>query len=86
MAASTPMRHRRFWVACADWCEAVGVLVVQHVRSEGAYAIGEALVAAGLRLRVCRVWAGDPRPESLAGLIDRERGFGGFHEELLDLG
>lgn len=150
----------------------MGVLVVQHVREEGPYAIGEALVAAGLRLRVCRVWAGDPLPESLpevfaagrrafeadpditgaalhaevarlaatrgwelggwhaghpvgefphekidgadieshiapgnatrlrrpdrAGrdchwileihLIDRERGFGGFHEELLDLG
>ncbi|MER7197132.1 gamma-glutamyl-gamma-aminobutyrate hydrolase family protein, partial [Streptomyces sp. NPDC000188] len=36
------------------------------MREEGPYAIGEALVAAGLRLRVCRVWAGDPLPESLA--------------------
>ncbi|WP_330279575.1 methyltransferase domain-containing protein [Streptomyces sp. NBC_00056] len=46
----------------------MGVLVVQHVRAEGPHAIGEALVAAGLRLRVCRVWAGDPLPESLAGV------------------
>ncbi|MEU5054530.1 MULTISPECIES: type 1 glutamine amidotransferase [unclassified Streptomyces] len=42
--------------------------MVQHVRAEGPYALGEALVAAGLRLRVCRVWAGDPLPESLAGV------------------
>ncbi|MFE3737868.1 methyltransferase domain-containing protein [Streptomyces sp. NPDC059134] len=47
---------------------AVGVLVVQHVRGEGPYAIGEALAAAGLPMRLCRVWAGDPLPESLAGV------------------
>ncbi|MEE1799757.1 methyltransferase domain-containing protein [Streptomyces sp. JV176] len=47
---------------------AVGVLVVQHARGEGPYAIGEALAAAGLPVRLCRVWAGDPLPESLAGV------------------
>ncbi|MFB7756649.1 hypothetical protein ACFC18_44805 [Streptomyces sp. NPDC056121] len=50
----------------ADRGEAVGVPVVQHVRAEGSHATGEALVTAGLR--VCRVWAGDPLPESLAGV------------------
>ncbi|MEV7089383.1 methyltransferase domain-containing protein [Streptomyces sp. NPDC093085] len=46
----------------------MGVLVVQHVRDEGPYAIGEALAAAGLPVQVCRVWAGDPVPEGLAGV------------------
>lgn len=30
--------------------------------------LGEALAAAGLRMRLCRVWAGDPVPESLTGV------------------
>ena len=46
----------------------MGVLVVQHVRGEGPYAIGAALEAAGLRMRLCRVWAGDPLPEDLTGV------------------
>ncbi|MFE4550091.1 methyltransferase domain-containing protein [Streptomyces sp. NPDC056785] len=46
----------------------MGVLVVQHVREEGPYAVGEALAAAGLRMHPCRVWAGDPLPENLAGV------------------
>ncbi|WP_246144549.1 type 1 glutamine amidotransferase [Actinacidiphila oryziradicis] len=35
---------------------------------EGPYAIGTALEAAGLGMRVCRVWAGDPVPEDLTGV------------------
>ncbi|MFE2939241.1 methyltransferase domain-containing protein [Streptomyces sp. NPDC059255] len=46
----------------------MAVLVVQHGREEGPYAIGEALAAAGLRVRLCRVAAGDPLPGSLAGV------------------
>ncbi|GGJ92111.1 hypothetical protein GCM10011583_24450 [Streptomyces camponoticapitis] len=46
----------------------MAVLVVQHVPGEGPYAIGAALDAAGLRTRLCRVWAGDPLPESLVGV------------------
>ncbi|RAJ66856.1 GMP synthase-like glutamine amidotransferase [Streptomyces sp. Amel2xB2] len=45
----------------------MGVLVVQHARDEGPYVLGEALAAAGLRMRLCRVWAGDPVPENLSG-------------------
>ncbi|MFC9618872.1 methyltransferase domain-containing protein [Streptomyces sp. NPDC056930] len=48
--------------------EQTGVLVVQHMPHEGPYAIGTALEAAGLLVRVCRTWAGDPVPESSAGL------------------
>ncbi|MCA1222774.1 type 1 glutamine amidotransferase [Streptomyces sp. 8L] len=44
------------------------VLVVQHVPGEETYAIGEALRARGLRLRVCRMWEGDPLPSGLAGV------------------
>lgn len=46
----------------------MGVLVVQLVREEGPYGVGEVLAAAGLRTRPCRVWAGDPLPEDLAGV------------------
>ncbi|MFE5092504.1 hypothetical protein ACFRCI_19550 [Streptomyces sp. NPDC056638] len=42
--------------------EQTGVLVVQHMPH------GTALEAAGLLVRVCRAWAGDPVPESSAGL------------------
>ena len=45
-----------------------GVLVVEHVPREGPYAIGTALEAAGLPVRVCRTWAGDQVPQSPAGL------------------
>lgn len=45
----------------------MAVLVVQHVAEEGPYEIGTSLGAAGLALRVCRVWAGDPLPEDLNG-------------------
>lgn len=51
-----------------SWAEPTGVLVVQHMPHEGPYAIGAALEAAGLAVRVCRTWAGDPVPESPAGL------------------
>lgn len=46
----------------------MAVLVVEHVPGEGPYAIGPALDAAGLRTRLCRVWAGDVLPESLVGI------------------
>ncbi|MFE7029035.1 methyltransferase domain-containing protein [Streptomyces sp. NPDC057621] len=51
-----------------SWIEPTGVLVVQHLPHEGPYALGTALAAAGLPVRVCRTWAGDPVPESPAGL------------------
>lgn len=37
-------------------------LVVQHVEPEGPYAIGDALVAAGIEVVRCRTYAGDPVP------------------------
>jgi GMP synthase-like glutamine amidotransferase len=46
-----------------------GVLVVEHVPHEGPYAIGAALEAAGLPVRVCRTWAGEPVPDTLAGVV-----------------
>ncbi|MFC1410207.1 methyltransferase domain-containing protein [Streptacidiphilus sp. N1-12] len=46
----------------------MSVLVVQHVPGEGPYVIGTALENAGLRLRHCRVWAGDPVPADLEGV------------------
>ncbi|MFS8198039.1 methyltransferase domain-containing protein [Streptomyces sp. CWNU-52B] len=51
-----------------SWSGPTGVLVVEHLPHEGPYAIGTALAAAGLPVRVCRTWAGDPVPESPAGL------------------
>lgn len=45
-----------------------GVLVVQHTPHEGPYALRTALEAAGLPVRVCRTWAGDPVPSAPAGL------------------
>jgi len=51
-----------------SWAEPRGVLVVQHLPHEGPYAIGTALEAAGLPVRVCRIWAGDPVPETPDGL------------------
>ncbi|MGW2328382.1 methyltransferase domain-containing protein [Streptomyces sp. NPDC001700] len=43
------------------------VLIVEHAPQEGPYAMGTALEAAGLPIRACRTWAGDPVPESLGG-------------------
>ncbi|MFJ4468320.1 methyltransferase domain-containing protein [Streptomyces sp. NPDC089424] len=51
-----------------SWVEPAGVLVVQHLAPEGPSAIGAALEAAGLTVRMCRTWAGDPVPESPSGL------------------
>ncbi|MCD9586563.1 methyltransferase domain-containing protein [Streptomyces sp. 8ZJF_21] len=45
----------------------VDVLIVEHMPREGPYAIGVALEAAGLPVRACRTWAGDPVPDSLGG-------------------
>ncbi|MFE4957976.1 methyltransferase domain-containing protein [Streptomyces sp. NPDC056653] len=41
------------------------VLVVEHAPQEGPYVIGTALEAAGLPVRTCRTWAGDPVRDSL---------------------
>ncbi|OPF81727.1 methyltransferase type 11 [Streptomyces antioxidans] len=43
------------------------VLIVEHVPQEGPYAVGGALAAAGLPVRACRTWAGDPVPDALGG-------------------
>ncbi|MFB7286523.1 methyltransferase domain-containing protein [Actinacidiphila glaucinigra] len=48
--------------------EPPGVLVVQHLPHASPDAIGTTLQAAGLAVRVCRVWAGDPVPRSPAAL------------------
>ncbi|RPK48312.1 glutamine amidotransferase [Streptomyces sp. ADI93-02] len=47
--------------------EPAGVLVVQHTPHEGPHALWTALEAAGLPVRACRAWAGDPVPSSPAG-------------------
>ncbi|WNI20780.1 glutamine amidotransferase-related protein [Streptomyces sp. ITFR-16] len=46
----------------------MSVVVVQHEPGEGPYAIATALEAAGLDVRVCRVWEGDPVPDGLVGV------------------
>ncbi|WP_328914887.1 MULTISPECIES: type 1 glutamine amidotransferase [unclassified Streptomyces] len=46
----------------------MAVLVVQHVAQEGPYGVRTALEAAGLRVEVCRVGAGDPLPPDLDGV------------------
>ncbi|MFJ8309572.1 MULTISPECIES: methyltransferase domain-containing protein [unclassified Streptomyces] len=46
----------------------MSVVVVQHEPGEGPYAIATALESAGLRMRVCRVWAGDRVPTGLIGV------------------
>ncbi|MFB7933958.1 methyltransferase domain-containing protein [Streptomyces sp. NPDC056039] len=43
------------------------VLILEHTPHEGPYTIGTALEAAGLKLRTCRTWAGDPVPGTLDG-------------------
>ncbi|MEV7394371.1 methyltransferase domain-containing protein [Streptomyces sp. NPDC091215] len=45
------------------------IQIVEHTPQEGPYAIGTALEAAGLPLRVCRTWAGDPVPDTTDGLV-----------------
>lgn len=47
----------------------VGALVVEHTPREGPYAVTEALRAAGLPVRVCRTWAGDQVPGTLADAV-----------------
>ncbi|MFJ2415704.1 glutamine amidotransferase-related protein [Streptomyces brevispora] len=46
----------------------MSVVVVQHVACEAPYAVATALTGAWLRVEVCRVWEGDPIPESLSGV------------------
>ncbi|MEW2492439.1 methyltransferase domain-containing protein [Streptomyces nodosus] len=45
------------------------IQIVEHAPQEGPYAIGTALEAAGLPVRVCRVWAGDRVPETADDLV-----------------
>ncbi|AEM83031.1 methyltransferase domain-containing protein [Streptomyces violaceusniger] len=49
--------------------QVAGVLVVEHMPHEGPYALGTALAAAGLPVRVCRTWAGDAVPDTLADVV-----------------
>lgn len=51
-----------------SWLEPPGVLVVQHLPHASPDVIGTTLQAAGPAVRVCRVWAGDPVPQSPAAL------------------
>ncbi|MFE4454079.1 methyltransferase domain-containing protein [Streptomyces sp. NPDC056796] len=46
----------------------MSVVVLQHVPGEGPYAIAAALESAGLRMRLCRLWEGDPVPDGLTGV------------------
>ncbi|MEV7391974.1 methyltransferase domain-containing protein [Streptomyces sp. NPDC091215] len=45
------------------------IQIVEHAPGEGPYAIGTALEAAGLPVRVCRAWAGDRVPEAVDDLV-----------------
>ncbi|MFD4557973.1 methyltransferase domain-containing protein [Streptomyces sp. NPDC058469] len=45
------------------------IQIVEHAPQEGPYAIGAALEAAGLAMRVCRTWAGDPVPDTADDLV-----------------
>ncbi|MFJ8490037.1 methyltransferase domain-containing protein [Streptomyces sp. NPDC094038] len=45
------------------------IQIVEHAPQEGPYAIGTALEAAGLPMRVCRAWAGDRVPEMVDDLV-----------------
>ncbi|MEU3838679.1 methyltransferase domain-containing protein [Streptomyces sp. NPDC028635] len=45
------------------------VLVLEHAPQEGPSAVATALEAAGLKLRVCRPWAGDAVPATLADTV-----------------
>lgn len=40
-------------------------LVVQHIEPEGPYAIGEALIASGVEVVLCRTFAGEPLPRRI---------------------
>jgi methionyl aminopeptidase len=47
-------------------------LVIQHVEPEGPAVLGDVLVSTGVRLKMCRVFNGDPVPadcEGLSGLV-----------------
>ncbi|MFE8017212.1 methyltransferase domain-containing protein [Streptomyces antibioticus] len=45
------------------------IQIVEHAPQEGPYAIGAALDAAGLPVRVCRTWAGERVPETADDLV-----------------
>lgn len=45
------------------------IQIVEHAPQEGPYAIGTAIAAAGLPMRVCRTWAGDSVPETADDLV-----------------
>ncbi|MEW2080971.1 gamma-glutamyl-gamma-aminobutyrate hydrolase family protein [Streptomyces sp. NPDC005283] len=56
-------RGTHLWIEWARY-GVMSVLVVHHVAGEAPCAIATALESAGLRTRLCRVWEGDPLPES----------------------
>ncbi|MFF7469185.1 methyltransferase domain-containing protein [Streptomyces sp. NPDC008092] len=45
------------------------IQIVEHAPGEGPYAIGTAIEAAGLPVRVCRTWAGDRVPDTVDDLV-----------------
>ncbi|MFC0058183.1 type 1 glutamine amidotransferase [Streptomyces actinomycinicus] len=49
--------------------QAAHVLVLEHAPQEGPYALASALEAAGLPVRVCRTWAGEEVPDTLADAV-----------------
>ncbi|WP_330461546.1 methyltransferase domain-containing protein [Streptomyces sp. NBC_00820] len=45
------------------------IQIVEHTQQEGPYAVGTALEAAGLPVRICRTWAGDRVPDTADGMM-----------------
>ncbi|MGV4981033.1 methyltransferase domain-containing protein [Streptomyces sp. NRAIS4] len=45
------------------------IQIVEHAPQEGPYAIGDAVGAAGLPVRVCRTWAGDRVPDTVDDMV-----------------
>lgn len=49
--------------------QAAHVLVLEHAPQESRYVIARALESAGQKVRVCRTWAGDHIPDTLADVV-----------------
>ncbi|MER6565432.1 methyltransferase domain-containing protein [Streptomyces sp. NPDC001093] len=45
------------------------IQIVEQAPQEGPYAVGAALGKAGVRVQVCRTWAGDRVPETVDGMV-----------------
>jgi GMP synthase-like glutamine amidotransferase len=56
------------WTAAPNLAPMSRCLVVQHIAPEKAFAIEEALTAAGVAVETVRVFAGDPVPAEVTGL------------------